>query len=380
MEMALFKASSSICRNRESVASCGTNWWQADMSTLTLYEDSTRGDRLEIPLPLVLEADLGRMHSELGLPDHLDLSNYQTGKAIVLAWAARHASQLKRSDGKGVYARRPLPVAFFGGMGFRMHCPSANQPGSPFSRTLNDLDLVTLKKSGPDLVKLLRELDAHFGTGYGFWVTRPDRVYNGFREGRRYRLTTVNTIDEASTPLAGKLDIMTESMNFCHDVAVKADVEQSEQAHFSLSLETLILLKTQFIKLASRVELEATDFRVLGEYDDQNYVIGMEPKDARDVCGALFDHDVAQGGGIDAERVARLLASDWGLHRTVLMNLQNLSSKLGDLLEGFGATTEQTEQVADRLNALLERLTQKDSTPRPPLIKMRNQWWRTVED
>jgi hypothetical protein len=350
------------------------------MSTLTLYEDSTRGDRLEIPLPLVLEADLERMHSELGLPDHLDLSNYQIGKAIVLAWAARHANQLKRRDGKGVYAKRPLPVAFFGGMGFRMHCPSANQPDSPFFRTLNDLDVITLKKHGPDLVNLLRELDTHFGTGYGCWTSRPDRVYNGFREGRRYRLTTVNTVDEASIPLVGKLDILTENMSFCHDVSVKADVEQSEQAHFSLSLETLILLKTQFIKLASQAELEANDFRILDEYDDQTYVIGMEPKDARDVCGALFDHDVSQGDGINAERIARLLASDWGLHRTVLMNLRNLSSKLNDLLKDFGATVEQTEQVADRLNTLLERLTQKDNMPRPPLIRIRNQWWRTVED
>lgn len=141
--------------------------------SIILYEDPTRGERLDVQLPLTFKADLKAIKTELNLPEYVDIENYQVASASVLSWAAHHADQMTKVGGKGTYSKTPIPIAFFGGIGFRLHCASANQSGGPFFRALNDLDLVTNKKRGRELVNLMSEQAHHFGTGYGYWITPP---------------------------------------------------------------------------------------------------------------------------------------------------------------------------------------------------------------
>lgn len=344
--------------------------------SLVLYEDSLRGGRLEVPLPLTFDADVPALAGELGLPAYLDLDNFQIQKAVVTLWAAAQADKLPDSQKSKPYSRRPIPAALFGGMAFRMLCPSANDPTSPFFRPLNDLDLIISKRDGRSFVALLSDLSSHFGTGYGYWITKPDKTYNGFREGRRYRLTTINEIDGQGQPVPGKLDIFTESIGFCHDIDIRDDLEAADQNHYALHIDSLILLKSQFIRLAPASEVDEDDFRLLEPFDDRRAVLGMEPKDARDVCSALHDHRFEDASFTN--RLNQRLARDWGLHQTVRLNLANLSQKLESLLRPVGASERQIARVRDNLGKLLEIVNQH--SPRKPLFQLRKQWWRTVED
>ena len=156
--------------------------------SLVLHEDPLRGGRLEVPLPLTFEADIQAMAQGLSLPAYLDLTNFQIRKAVVTLWATTQADSLADSRSDKPYSRQPIPVALFGGMAFRMLCPSTNDPAGPFFRPLNDLDLIVPRRDGRSFIALLTDLSARFGTGYGYWITKPDKTYNGFREGRRYRL------------------------------------------------------------------------------------------------------------------------------------------------------------------------------------------------
>ncbi len=347
--------------------------------SLVLHEDPLRGSRLEVPLPLIFEADVPAMAEDLGLPAYLDLADFQVRKAVVTLWAAAHADRLEGSQDGKPYSQQPIPVALFGGMAFRMLCPSANNPDSPFFRPLNDLDLIIPKRYGRSFIALLSELSTRFGTGYGYWITRPDKIYNGFREGRRYRLTTINNVDAEGSPVPGKLDVFTESIGFCHDVDIREELESSSKNHYTLSIGSLILLKSQFIRLAPRSEVDEDDFRLLEPFDDNRVILGMEPKDARDVCAALHDHGGAdENSNLLSGKLRNRLARDWGLHRTVRLNLANLERKLDGLLKPFGASEEQVAQVKTHLSRLLELVNEQ--SPRKPLLKMGKQWWRTVED
>lgn len=343
--------------------------------SLILYDDPIRGNRLEVPLPLEFNADVEALSEQLGLPAYLDLSNFQIRKAVVTLWAASHAEEFEVTRTRRTSGPQAIPIALFGGMAFRFQCPSANDPGGPFFRPLNDLDLITTQRHGSRLVNILAELSDRFGTGYGYWITRPDKTYNGFRGGRRYRLTTINDLDHHGHPEPGKLDILTESIGFCHDVDIRQDLELAHDHHFTLRLDALILLKCQFVRLGPKSDVPENDFRLLDSFDDNQVVLGMEPKDARDVCATLHDYAEME---LPYDALRRALSRDWGLHRTVRLNLVNLDRKLEDLLGPGGASTTQISRVRTHLRRLLGLV--ENLSPRKPLFQLSRQWWRTVED
>jgi hypothetical protein len=111
--------------------------------------------------------------------------------------------------------------------------------------------------------------------------------------------------------VSGKLGVFTETLGFFwHNVDIRADLETSSENHYFLSIDSLILLKSQFIRFASESEINKDDFRFLEPFDDNRGVLGMEPKDTRDVCAALNDHgdEVTQSSSIPTSCVGGLPA------------------------------------------------------------------------
>ena len=160
---------------------------------------------------------------------------------------------------------------------------------------------------------------------------------------------------------------------------IRGDLQSAEHHHFALGIDSLILLKSQFIRMAPRSEVDEDDFRLLEPFDDNRVVLGMEPKDARDVCAALYDHsDSVVDNGPFSGALRRRLSRDWGLHRTVHLNLTNLEQKLEVLLNPFGASESQVAQVRTNLRRLLEIVNV--ISPQKPFLQFGRQWWRTVED
>jgi hypothetical protein len=88
----------------------------------------------------------------------------------------------------------------------------------------------------------------------------------------------------------------------------------------------MVISKVQYIKKIHEAELAQIDnARILGRFDDKSYVFGMETKYMLDVAAALLDHEVESGAErIDDGKMAGILGTDWKLHKTVFMNLENM--------------------------------------------------------
>src|SRR5207249_8855423 len=83
-------------------------------------------------------------------------------------------------------------------------------------------------------------------------------------------------------------------------------------------------------------------------------IVELNSKDETDIVTMLYHHDIADDDveQINADRVAKLCASDWGLWRTTKMNVERVRASLGT--SGLDEAGQQV--VLDRLNRLWERI------------------------
>ncbi len=83
-------------------------------------------------------------------------------------------------------------------------------------------------------------------------------------------------------------------------------------------------------------------------------IVQLNEKDVRDALAILHDHPVGESDGeaVNAARVAKLCASDWGLWRTFTANLEALEGHL----ERYELPAASEERIKSRIRALLERI------------------------
>ena len=86
-------------------------------------------------------------------------------------------------------------------------------------------------------------------------------------------------------------------------------------------------------------------------------IIELNEKDVRDALALLHDHPVDEqdGDAINAARIAKLCASDWGLWRTFTANLEALDGYLGR----YGLTDESKEIITERVEMLLGHIEEE---------------------
>ena len=86
-------------------------------------------------------------------------------------------------------------------------------------------------------------------------------------------------------------------------------------------------------------------------------VIEMTEKDLRDIVTLLDRHEVGEhdGDAVNADFVAKLTADDWGLWRTVKLNLERLHEQIGSLPVEAGTSA----RVLERADVLWERIEQE---------------------
>jgi hypothetical protein len=170
-------------------------------------------------------------------------------------------------------------------------------------REYKDLDFVTTKKSGGGAAKLLRQL------GYA-----PNVTFNAMNSKERMLF-----YDEAN---GRQVDVFVGSFRMCHAIPLEGRIEVDET---SVPLAELLLTKLQ--------------------------VIEVNEKDVRDTVALLHDHELGDedGATLNAGRVARLCADDWGLWRTITANLQRVAEQLDRY-------DVDRERVAARLRTLQERI------------------------
>jgi hypothetical protein len=343
-----------------------------------LYED-VDGTTYEVELPLTSNVDPEEMREEIGVPSYVDMNYFPMKSAMVTIWAAVNAKELHKrypQAFKKRVSKKPIPVLLFGGGAVKIHCKDANGQSS-LSRKLHDTDYIVPKKQGLDFYKLLLDMDKAFGTCYKSFETKNDRRFNAWRHGERYRVSTIEGVAEGGIPMVGVMDLLCDRIDLRHEIKVEDAFEMYKENIYTIGLEYLILSKTQFIMDYPKEKLDKLreykqEYRILpySYYADDKVVLGMEDKDAKDVCAIFLDHPIGNGiGEIRSDKIRKVLKKDQKFALTVTLNLSNLAEKQDTLRKWVKKSEAAT--ITDRIQTLLKDLPRVDK-------KWDKPWWNTA--
>ncbi|KRT64670.1 MAG: hypothetical protein XU10_C0001G0119 [Chloroflexi bacterium CSP1-4] len=227
-----------------------------------------------------------------------------------------------------------LTVRVLGSLGVSIHCPDAAALLPSFQRTYADIDFAGYRRQAKGLATLLAGL--------------------GYVDGREVFITSEGRRSIFDAPRSGiHLDVFYDRLEFCHVIPLNGRLEADRP---TIPLAELLLSKLQIVRI--------------------------NEKDIVDTALLLLDHPLADGDvdSIDVGRAARLCAAEWGLWRTVTMNLEKVTA----LVSGYPQLRDdQRDRVRAAVAALKARL---DEEPKPMAWRMRarvgdrRQWWTDVDE
>ena len=203
-----------------------------------------------------------------------------------------------------------LRVRALGGMAIVLHVGDLLHPA--FRRDIHDIDLATAKREGRKVGEFL--------TAQGY---EPNKTFNAMHGARRLLF-----YDE---PNGRQIDVFVGTFEMCHELPLeqRLDVEP-----LTLPLADLALTKLQIVKL--------------------------NRKDAYDLYSLLLTHEVADHDDetINAQWIAELCGRDWGLFRTVQLNLERLRAEL----EVPELTAQELDVIRRRLEQIQEAMERAPKT------------------
>lgn len=227
---------------------------------------------------------------------------------------------------------RGVPLKMLGGVAVRLR---AAQVPLRLVREFKDIDVVTRSSEHKRVRELLE------GMGYV-----GDEAFNTINAGRRGLY-----FDDTNER---RLDVFMGDFEMCHRVPL---MERLELDPATLPLAELLLTKLQVVELNER--------------------------DLIDILLLLVGHDVVDGDGdgeaVNAELIAGLCARDWGLWRTVKLNVERTRERAGD----FGLSGEERGRVLERLQRLWERVEAEPKSGRWKLrdrVGDRKRWYEKPEE
>jgi hypothetical protein len=231
-----------------------------------------------------------------------------------------------------VAEEREVPARLLGGVAVRVR--AGGELHATLQRRYEDIDLVVERKGARAVEALLA------GIGY-----RPNEEFN-MLQGRDRLLFE-------DPGRQRQLDVFVGSFIMCHEIDLTGRITREP---VTLPAAELLLTKLQ--------------------------VVELNEKDLRDVVALCLHHDV---GGEDAPRtingrqVAKQCASDWGLWRTVTMNLDRVRGGL----EAYLAEDAERATVLARVAALADVI---DAEPKSGRWRMRarvgerKRWYELPEE
>ena len=230
--------------------------------------------------------------------------------------------EIARSDGSA--------LALLGGVAVRLH---AREVPASLDREYKDLDFAVPKGRGGDANKLLR------AAGY-----EPEVVFNAMNGKERMLFHDVEH--------GRQVDVFVGSFRMCHQIPFSDRIKPGEP---TLPLAELLLTKLQIVEL--------------------------NEKDVRDTVLLFHGHEVGDHDDdtVNAQRIAELCASDWGLWRTITANL----ARSAEMLDSYDLPAEDRQRVADRIKAVLDRIEQAPKSRGWKLrakIGERKRWYELPEE
>jgi len=347
------------------------------MGSKTVLYKEMDGTEFSVDLPLTSIVNASEVREELGLPHYIDLKYFPMENALATIWAAINAPEMHRSY-PDIFEKKicgePIPVLLFGGGAVKFLCKSSNGKGH-LSRSVKDVDFIVRKKQGWKFFKLLLNMGKALGSRFYSFATSNDRRFNGWRHGERYRLTTINGVTKEGLPTITVADILCDSINFRHKIEVKDAFDTFKTSLYTIGLEYQLLSKAQFITDLPKEDFERLqernqEYRVLSYpyYEKDKIILGMEEKDVKDVCSIFLDHPIGGPGGINVQKLRKIL-KDEKLALTVTLNLKNLLDH-PDVI-GRWVNRSEVSAITERVSSLLKEF--------PKINKQwSNPWWNTA--
>jgi hypothetical protein len=223
-----------------------------------------------------------------------------------------------------------VPLRLIGGLAVYFHTEDIP---APLSRPYGDIDIATTKGGGRSAGELL--------SGLGYEASREFNALHGSRRMLFYDMQNQR-----------KLDVFVDTFELCHTIPITGRFALDEH---TIPLAELLLTKLQVVEL--------TD------------------KDLVDIVTLLHQHDVGPSDDdvINGDFIAGLTADDWGLWRTVRLNVERVNEKVGSLpLE-----SDAKERVIARANTLWERVEQEPKSRKWRLrdrVGDRKRWYELPDE
>ncbi len=222
---------------------------------------------------------------------------------------AEERAQFERELGRIIEASKAkgLILRVLGSLAFQLHCPKMGYLQQEMGRAYTDIDFAGYGRQAEEVRRFMPEI------GYAekkeiFILTEGDRA-----------------IFERSDPEM-HVDVFFDKLSFSH-----------------------------VIQWDSRLEVDAPTIPLAELFLEKMQIVKINEKDVIDTIMLLLEHPL---GASDEEttnvsRVAKLCASDWGLWRTVTMNL----GKVQRLAPAYDQLTEsQKAEIAAKTATALERI------------------------
>ena len=220
-----------------------------------------------------------------------------------------------------------IPLRLLGGLAIYFQCPSAKSD-QRLTRPYKDMDFVTLSKWGAKTRALFTRL------GY-----TGNKTFNALHGHQRLLFWDVEH--------ERQIDIFIDRMQMCHNLDFRSRLNIDNN---TLSLADLLITKLQIVEI--------------------------NEKDIIDIITLFTDYDVNRSdSGINAAYISGLTSNDWGLYKTLTMNLYKIKA--------FAIERDFPAQVAERIDSLIAAI---DASPKSmgwkarAIVGERVRWYELPEE
>jgi hypothetical protein len=223
---------------------------------------------------------------------------------------------------------RDIHLRVLGGVGIEL-----SLQGPPLlPRAYNDIDFITARGEGPKAVKVFE------GLGY-----EGDRTFNGLNGHRR--LLFYDTENER------RVDVFVGRFEMCHTWPLESRLSAANE---TVPLADLLVTKLQ--------------------------IFAVNEKDQRDIFNLVYGHKLTEDdAGINAPYIAKLVAGDWGLWRTVTMNIERARGAA----QRFRLAPQDEAVVLSRLDDLRKQIDAESKSMKWKVrarVGERMQWYEDPEE
>jgi hypothetical protein len=246
-------------------------------------------------------------------------------------------AELEAELGRIVAATETAGVTLrvLGSIGVALHSPDAARLLPTFRRTYADIDFAAYGREARQLATVL--------TGLGY---EDDRDVFITSEGRRSIF-----LDPARRI---HLDVFYDRLEFCHVIPLEGRLDADRP---SIPLAELLLSKLQIVRL--------------------------NDKDAIDTVLLLLDHPLATGRDdevIDIARIAALTADDWGLWRTLSMNLEKVDALASGYPQLDAGQRDRVRAAVTGIKSAIDAVPKSFGWRMRARVGDRRQWWTDVDE